>query len=475
MRILLVNPPCRSPVVLPLGLGYIASTLRNEGHKIEILDINAFQYSAQEVEAILQKGAYDCVGIGGLTSTYKYVKWLASAIKRIRPSTPVIAGNMVSTGHPRLLLENTGVDIAVIDEGEETSKELFSFINSGNDLKDVNGIFYKKEGIVYENPARLRIKNLDALPLPARDLFPVELYISNNANYGFRSLDISAVRGCPYKCIYCSRPFGDKVVYRSPDSLIEEMMLLKKEYRAEYISFVDDMILCNRKWIEELCDKLIKGKAKLKWGGCGRVNLVDAALLQNMKRAGCIDLSYGFESGSQKILDIMNKKVTVEQAEKAVALTRKAGINVVGSFMIGMPGETRHTIRETIDFIKRAQLPNDRFFFVTPFPRTPLYEKAKQLGKFPKNEERYIESLGEMFSTFLVNLTEFSDRELIDLKQESEKEIRKNFSLKVRIRIWILIWKIRIGTLRIRYENEGIRGILNYIIKRAYKRYAYAG
>lgn len=471
MKILLINPHCRRPVVLPLGLGYVASALRGRGHQVEVLDINGHQYSPAQVEDILQDTSCDCVGIGGLTSTYKYVKWLSGVIKRLKPGIPIIAGNMISTAYPGLLLGNTEVDIAVIDEGEETCKELISALSNGSDLQGVNGIWYKKNGAIYQAPPRPRISDLDSLAFPARDLFPVRNYIRNNPDFGLRCLDISAVRGCPYKCIYCSRPFGGKVTYRSVDNVIEEIDFLKKTYAAEYISFVDDMLLSSRRWIEEFCGKLLARKARVKWGASARVNLVDRELIRTMKKAGCAHLTYGFETGSQKILDIMHKQATVEQAARAIKMTQDAGIVIVGSFMVGMIGETRQTIRETVEFIKRNRLADDRIFFTTPFPGTHLYEQAKALGRLPENEEKYIESLGEMFSTFLVNLTDFSNEELIRLKKEAEEELKENAILRVKAQKWLLKWRARLGGLRICYADEGLMAVVRMLIAKLKRKF----
>ena len=185
----------------------------------------------------------------------------------------------------------------------------------------------------------------------------------------------------------------------------------------------------------KFCDDLIKEKLKIGWGSSARVNLVDRGLLSKMKKAGCEVVSYGFESGSQEILDTMSKGVTVEQAEKAVAMTKKAGIAIEGSFMIGMIGETEETVNETVDFIKRTGLMQHRFFYTTPYPSTPLYDMAKKLGKIPENEDRYVASLGEMYSLLLVNLTNMSSEKLRDLKNEAEEKIKKNFNMRTKLEI----------------------------------------
>ena len=439
MKILLINPPCRSAVEIPLGLSYIASILRLSGQKVTVLDINALGLTQEKILSVISNMDYELVGIGGLTSTYKYVKWLSSAIKKNRPDIPIIAGNMVSTAIPEILLKNTDVDIAVIDEGEETSKDLIKTLSKSEDLNDVDGIWFKRNGEIYRTKPRKRIENLDSLPFPAWDLFPIETYLKSTIHieYGLRSMAMSTVRGCPFGCIYCSRPFGRKVYARSAKSIIEEIKELKKRYKVEYIGFADDLFLFNEERILDFCDRMVKESLHVKWGGSGRVNLVNEKLLIRMKKAGCICLDYGLESGSQKILDIMRKNVTVKQAEEAVRMTRKAGIGIMSSFMFGMIGETKETIKETIDFIKRMKIPDNRLLFTTPYPHSTLYDLAKRMGRLPVDEDKYLENFGEMYTNCLVNLTDFSDDESVKIKKETEKIIEKNFTPAIHLkRFW---------------------------------------
>lgn len=461
MNVLLVNPLCRLAYALPLGLGYIASVLREEGHNVKILDINGLKYSPEEVEKKIHELEFDIVGIGGLTSTYKYVKWLAKIFKKHKPHVPIVAGNMVSTAHPELLLKHSDVDIAVIDEGEFTFKELVRAIDHGRDLKEINGIFYKNNnGDIMKTLPRERIAELDSLPFPAWDLFPMETYLNNSTQspvrFGLRTINISTVRGCPYDCTFCSRPFGRQVYARSAKSIVNEIQELRKKYGVEYIIFGDDLSLFNEKRVLEICDMMMLENIDVKWQAAGRVNLVNDNLLKKMHQAGCVQLSYGFESGSQAVLDKMNKHVNVREAEEAIKMTRKAKINITGSFIFGMPGETKDTIQETLDFIKRTRLPLYRFFYATPYPKTELYKIAKKMGRFPQDEDKYLESLGEMRETFLVNFTDFSDKELVRLKNLAELKARKSLGFKFWIEEFIENWQRRYVVFRLDVKNSGI-------------------
>jgi len=470
MNILLINPPCRIPDFLPLGMGYIASVLRRDGHSVSILDINAFGYGEKEVEEFIKSTAFDIAGIGGMTPTYKYAKWLAKTIRQHKPQVTIMAGNMVSTAHPQLLLENSDVDIAVVDEGEVTTSQLAAAISSGRGPAGIKGILYKEQGQVVKNPPRERITDLDSIPFPAWDLFPMETYLNNStqspSTFGLRKINIFSTRGCPYDCTFCSRPFGRRVYRRSPDNIIEEIRQLKKRYRAEFIYFCDDLFLSDKKWATEVCQRLVSEKLDVKWSASGRVNLVDFELLKKMQRSGCVELGYGFESGSQAVLDGMNKRVTVKQAQEAISATRAAGIRVTGSFIFGMPGETLESINETLGFIKRTRLPIYRFFYATPYPNTRMYEIAREMGRLPEDEDAYVESLGEMRTTFLVNLTDFPDEELVRLKNLTEATAKKNLGLRFKIAQGVENWQRRLGVLRLYFRNNGFMPAVKLIISK---------
>lgn len=460
MNILLVNPPCRIAWHIPVGLGYVASVVREAGHNVKILDINGLGYSKEKVEELIKVLEFDIVGIGGLSSTYKYVKWLARIIKKYKPNVPIVAGNMVATAYPELLLKNSDVDIAVIDEGEITFKELVWAINDGQNLKEVNGIFYKDNGDIIETPPRERISNLDSLPFPAWNLFPLENYWENltesPARFGLHHMMVSAVRGCPYECIFCSHPFGRTVYTRSAESIVGEIKEVKNRYGVECINFSDDLFLVDEKHVLEFCDRMIFEKLNIKWSISGRVNLVNDNLLRRMRKAGCVEVSYGFESGSQVMLDKIKKRVTVKQAEEAIKMTRSAGIKITGSFIFGMPGETLDTIKDTVEFIIRTRLPLYRFFYATPYPNTELYEIAKKMERIPKDEDKYLERLGEQWETFLVNFTEFSDSELVRLKNLTELTIRKNLAFGLKVVVFIEEWQRRYIVVRQHLKDSGL-------------------
>jgi len=440
MRVLLINPPIREwakPNCFPSGLGYVASSLINAGHQVEVIDINAYRWKKDEVEKKIEGASFDLVGIGGMVTIYRYIKWLASVLKKYHPDKKIIVGGSSATSIPRILLERTEVDIACIGEGEITSVKIANAIENSQSLRDIQGIWYKDgEGNIFANPPRAAIKNLDSLPFPQRDLFPMDIYIKNpvgapnirkwvdgeNVSKDL-SINITSSRGCPYKCIFCYHDFmGEKFRTRSAQNIFNEIVYLKEKYNINYFALGDDMFTANKKVATQLCHLLIKSRLNIQFCVSGRVNLMDEDFILKLKEAGCNLIGYGIESGSQKMLDIMKKGVKVEQAKKAIRLTQKYLGWADCTFVIGFPGENRETIQETIDFCKELNLTPEAIFFATPYPGTELYNFALKKGLIV-NEEEYLLGLGEQGEKVRVNFTQFSNEELESIKEQMVEEL----------------------------------------------------
>ena len=446
MKILLINPPIREwskPNVFPLGLGYIASILLRDHHEVQVLDINAYRWDREEVEEKVKGASFDVVGIGGIVTTYQYVKWLLSISRKYHPDKKIIMGGSVGSSIPRLMLERNPVDIVCIGEGEETVRELMRTMEREGDLSGIKGIWYKdSSGKILENEKRPPIKDLDSVPLPAWTLFPMEIYLKNPVGAPNRnkwvdgsgnsdtplSMNLFATRGCPYQCIYCYHDFmGMGYRHRSPENVINEIETLYKNYGVAYFHFIDDEFVMKKEFVSQFCS-LMKGLMKtysrpFTWGCAGRVNLMTEDLVSTMAEAGCVLIGYGIESGSQRMLDFINKKVTVEQAKQAIRLTKKYLGWADCSFMIGYPGETKETIRETVDFCKELDLAPEVIFFLTPYPGTELYKLALAQGKI-RDEESYILGLNEQGEKVSVNFTDFTDEELVQIHDSMVKELK---------------------------------------------------
>ncbi len=417
--------PKREPSVYNIGLAYIASSLMQEGHLVSVLDIEGYRYTEDQVLDIIKRSDCDVIGIGTLITAYRYVKWLVKAIRSVKPDVSIWVGNSISSSIPEIILRDMDVDVVVIDEGEVTVKELAETITIGRDLHSVKGIVYKENGRIMCNENRELIKDLDTISYPAWGLFPQEIYMNKRTgDLPTPTAYIVTTRGCPYQCTYCYHPFQNrKIRMHSAKRIVEEIKHLRERYGIKSFSFADDLFVVNKKRVFELCDLLHTEQINMQWMASARVNLVDEPLLLAMKKTGCIALGFGIESGSQKILDNIKKKATVEQARVAIQLCKKIGINPVCSYMIGNMGETRDTVFESVSFIKENTLEQGAFFFITtPYPGTEVYEQAKESGKI-KDEVALFESYGEQSDNLLVNLTDLSDEALLNLKREAENEI----------------------------------------------------
>lgn len=436
MKILIINPPIRdwaAPNCVPLGLGYIASVLRNANHEISVLDINAYRYPKEIVEEKIQTLDYDFVATGGLITTVKYITWLLKTIKKYKPDVKIMVGGSVSTSIPTLLLQNTEADIACIGEGEITVVKVADAVEKNITLKEIEGIYYKDgRGNVIQNKMRSSIEDLDSIPFPAYDLFPMDIYVNNPVGYINRSKwvegekvdvdvpkssNINVTRGCPYRCIFCYHDFlGAGYRHHSPEYILSEMKYLYEKYGVTYFLWSDDESVINKHFINDLCDLMIKEKSGFEFCIAGRVNLVDREMLSKLKAAGCNMVGYGIESGSQKILNSIKKSCTIKQTKNAIEMTKEIFGDVDTSFVIGFPDETENTIKETIELCKEVNLTPEVIFFATPYPGTELYRYAIKKGLI-KDEWEYVNKLWEQGEQILVNFTEWSDDELFKIRE----------------------------------------------------------
>ena len=434
MKILLINVPIRldaSPSCIPYGLAAVASVLRDHGHEVEIYDVNALRPTKPEILDTLKIMHWDVVGISGLITTFEFQIWLIPHLKAMNPHAQVVSGGGLATSNSDLLFGCAPVDIAAIGEGENTMLELCRAIEHDEDIESISGIAFRKGDRIDHTAPRKNISELDSIPFPAWDLLPMETYLENpiwgntaKNSSEFqpdvpvtRSMNIIASRGCPFSCNYCYHLFGrSDYRFRSPQNVVDEIETLVDRYTVDFIGFVDDNMMASEKRMFEFCNLMEKKRFPLTWGCHGRVASAKRDVLNRMGEVGCVWIGYGIESGSQGILDAMNKKSTVKQAKQAILDTRAAGIFPNTTFIFGYPGESLKTIQATVDF-KREMNIKCNSFFATPYPGTPLYEQIRsRIGK----EEMFIRSLGDATS-FTVNLTELDNETLFRLKRAMDE------------------------------------------------------
>jgi len=402
MRILLINPPNLDPIssVLPsaleeerghnppLGLLYIAGYLKEKGrnYDVRIIDGPTENLNYSQLKKKIKEFNPDIVGMTTMSFTIIDALEAAKTAKTVNSRIRVIFGGPHVHIFSKETLELGNSDFIILGEGEKTFYQLIENIDNEERLKEIPGlIFYDKEhNLVQTGPPQL-IENLDELPFPARELIDNKKYFSLLGTSNLVTTMITS-RGCPYRCLFCDRPhLGKKFRARSLKNVVDEMEECAKKFGIKEFLIYDDTFTVDRQRVVDICQEINKRKLDIVWDIRARVDTIDEDLLTIMKKAGCERIHYGVESGTQKILDILRKGITLEQVEKAFKLTKKAGIQTLGYFMIGNPTETKEDVLKTIKFAKKINPDYVHITITMPFPATDLYFLALQKGIIKKD------------------------------------------------------------------------------------------
>ncbi|EDZ63344.1 protein containing radical SAM domain protein/B12 binding domain [Sulfurimonas gotlandica GD1] len=368
----------RSP---SLGLLLLAAQARKDGYSPQIIESDLENLSAQTVADMVLEINPKFVGITLFTVGVFNASIIATLIKEKNPDITIMVGgpHISSMGYETMKKFNS-FDIAALYEGEMILNKLLSSIENGDPLEDVQGIIYRDtDNSLKTTTPPPSIKELDSLPMPAWDLLPnfPKGYLPAIFDYPRAPVaTYSASRGCPFKCEFCdTSTFGSKIRYNSPGKVYEIMKHLSTEYGVKHLQFVDDLFVANNAHVLRLCELLIANKIDMTWSCTARVDTVKPETLAMMKKAGCWEISFGLESGSDEMLREMKKSITAEVSARAVKWTSEAGIRVKGLFMLGYPGETKESVQTTKEFIKGLPLTTMNLSKFTPYPGSPIYKK----------------------------------------------------------------------------------------------------
>jgi radical SAM superfamily enzyme YgiQ (UPF0313 family) len=418
-----------------------------QNHEVKIIDSSILNYTIGDVERELRSFNPDVVGITSVTPSIYEAYKVAETAKKVREDCTVILGGPHATFMPRQTMKECEyIDIIVRGEGEETTRELIENIEKGVPLNKVKGITFRKENGIIDTEPRPFIKNIDDIPFPSRDLLPMHLYKFNGVKY----TTMLTSRGCPFGCSFCSssRLFGGYWRGRSPENVLEEIKTVYGEYGIRNIEFMDDTFTLDQKRAEKICDGIIEQGWDISWGASSRVDTLSKELAEKMKKAGCWIIFLGIESGSQKILDTIGKRITLEQAKKAVEILKDAGIQVLGSFIIGFIQDTKETIKETIKFAKSLNLDYAEFSILTPYPGTPIFDYAK------KNNTLLTEDWSKYTATEpIVKIEGISEKEVKALFQKAYI----TFYLRPKI---VMKW---LKNKQFSFIKTGIKAAINYL------------
>jgi len=473
MKILFINPALRQGtdhLYLPVGLGYIVTYVKQHGYKFDILDIDAGNYSTEYIEQYLTKNKYDVICLGSIVTHYAWMKWAINKIKELQPSSKVIVGNSVGGSIPEVLFQTTKVDIVIYGEAEITITEVFDAINYNKSFGEIiepyvevphankgypatikgdgiKGIIYRGgKNLIINNGKRKAVKNIDDFPFPDWELFDVEKYLKvgeskKTSHAWFYGTDeaipmpINTARGCVFKCTFCHYVFWhDPYRHRSAENVIAEMKQLNKKYNANFFNFWDELSFHKIGPATKFVDQLIDADLKWHWTCAVRADLMGKdidpkgnpipreerlELAKKFVKAGCVSAGYSLESGSDKILEDMNKKVKSKYFKEQVHICREAGLITNTSIIVGYPSETKETIAETMTQLEELRIYPSTGYLL-PLPETGMWNHAIENG-FIKDIDKYLTDITER-QDFNLNMTKMTQKEL---EEETSKWLQQ--------------------------------------------------
>jgi len=369
MKILLIYPYCleerlseEDVGVPPIGLYYVGAVLKENHYDCEILNWYSINRTPGLIKEILIEKRPDVIGL----SVFHANRWGAIEIARIArqvdPSITIVFGGIGATFlWDHFLTHFREIDFCVLGEGEYTFLNLIRLIGKGDQtgIEKIEGIAFRRNSKIVRTESVTAIENLNELPVPAKY---------------FRYQHVTSTRGCPGKCSFCGSPrfWGHKVRFHSPEYFVDQLKILYKK-GITFFYFSDDTFMFKKDRVIEICRTIIEKNLKISWAAISHVNFVDKEVLYWMRKAGCTQISYGVESGSERIRKLLNKNIRTDQIKNAFALTTRYGILARAYFIYGCPGESWDTIQETIDLIHEIKPLSIIFYILDIFPGTALY------------------------------------------------------------------------------------------------------
>jgi anaerobic magnesium-protoporphyrin IX monomethyl ester cyclase len=412
MKITLVNPPYppsvhSHPPFIPLGLAYLGAVAENAGHKVTVIDCQAEKLTYETFRERIAQTPSDIIGVTATTLLYNSAMKLVNIAKEVLPQAVTVLGGSHGTfWDENALQEYPSLDIVVRREGEQTFVELIDKIHNQSSLDNVLGITYRNVDKIVRNEDRPLIEDLDALPFPAHHLMPLES-LKHNGKILF---PLISSRGCVFWCDFCStvRMFGRGYRMRSPKNVVDEMQLVHDKYGVDQVTFYDDAFSVDRNRVVKICEELQNRKLHMKWDCGTRVDMVDRELMKTMRDAGCFAVWLGVESGSEAILGVMNKRIKLDQTRLAYKTAHQLGLMTIANVVLGFPGETEQTARETIRFVKELNPDDVGFYIATPYPGTPMYELVKKNGWLRVMDFDKYDTAGPTFETPSLSMEKIS-------------------------------------------------------------------
>lgn len=372
MRIAIIAPPypLEEAPAPPLGVSYVAAAFESAGADVKVMDYIVSRYRPEKLKTELDTFKPDAVGTTSVTMNFPMAVEIIRDVKEINPSiVTMMGGPHVTFDAENTLKKHPEIDLLVLGEGERTILELTPFIKDRTSWPEIRGVAYVDDERVVITEPRSFNQDIDSLPFPSRHLLPISRYLA----LGF-PVSIITSRGCPNQCIFCQgrRMVGSKVRYRDPMKVVDEIEEIIS-YGFTRINVADDLFVSKKERAQAICKEILRRKLNFTWSAFARVNTVDLDTLHLMREAGCDTVSFGIESGNPEMLKRIRKGITIKQARKAVNLCKEVGIMPHASFMVGLPGETHTTLRETEEFAQSLRILYG-YHYLAPFPGTTVRE-----------------------------------------------------------------------------------------------------
>lgn len=472
-KILFINPVVREeddPKHIPYGIALLAAIVMEKGHKVQVFDANAWRVPIETVEEVCRADEWDAVCIGGLTTSYRYIKQACKIIRNTIPETVIIAGGGFLTSMPHEIFEFIPeIDVGCVGESFVTFPEVLEKVDQkSKDYSDVLGVIFRDVmGNSILTAVRPNIHDLDSLPWPAWDLFPLDIYFANSASLyseeaftSKRRMDVNGSFGCGLTCKYCWHlgttgdmliekdedgredvvfTYGRNIRYHSPDYIVKMVKHLHETYDIDFASFIDENLMTmdvasKGTWLKELCEKWIEAGLQptcrqkgiphdenctgVHWNGTSHAGLHRPDTLKLMYEAGCTHLVYGLESFDPKVLRNLGKGSNAKKNKASIATCLESGIKPIPNIIIGFPEESFESIRNTIDALIELGI-TAKPHFATPYPGSEWYYTYKDsiLEQYNGDLEAYIMDLGDASKITAVISHEFSAVQLLGLQQ----------------------------------------------------------
>jgi len=408
-------------------MGYLAAALTRFGAEVEVFDQAITHRSNAELAAHLRaNGPYAMIGLGFQAAYFRTVAGTCAAVNAAKGRAKLVLGGSAPSASPVYILNKLQADYVLTGECDESAAALVALLRDELAPAEVPGLCWRDGGEVRLNPVGPPPRDLDALPLPAWDEFDMAAYSFPRRVAGVpglpRVLGLLTSRGCPYKCKFCYR-MTPGVRLRSIAGCVAELTEAVRRYGVQHFGFHDDLFMVNKKRTLEFCEAIRAANLGITWLCNGRFNIADREQLRAMRQAGCIQVSYGLESGDQAILDEMDKRITVAQIREVSAMTREEGMLVAVPAMFGLPGETRESLRKTVELIIATTSWHDRRTLrpMQPYPGCQYFTDCVAQGLLKDEDDFYSRYFSS--ESFTVNLTALSDREFNEALYEANARL----------------------------------------------------